>query len=73
MSKKEFMLLEMLIKNKGKVLSKDKLIQNVWDFESDVMPNTVEVFIASLRSKLGKAGCNYIKTVRGFGYKLEPQ
>lgn len=67
-SKKEFALLEYLLRNKGKVVTKEKIISQVWNYESDILPNTVEVFIKYLREKLGK---NVIKTVRGFGYKIE--
>lgn len=68
LSKKEFALLEYLMRNTGKVVSKENIINHVWDYESDILPNTVEVFIGYLRDKLGK---NTIKTVRGFGYKIE--
>lgn len=67
LSKKEFSILEYLMKNKGKVISKDNIISYVWDYDSDVLPNTVEVFVGYLREKIGK---DVIKTVRGFGYKV---
>ncbi len=69
LSKTEFALLEYLMRNKGKVLSKDQIISHVWDYDADVLPNTVEVYIGYLRKKLGRP--DLIKTVRGFGYKLE--
>jgi len=68
LSKTEFSLLEYLIRNAGKVLSKQQIIQHVWDYDADVLPNTVEVYVGYLRKKLGKP--DLIKTVRGFGYKL---
>ena len=55
------------MKNKNKVISKDDMISHVWDYEADILPNTVEVFIKYLRNKLGK---DTIITIRGFGYKL---
>ena len=67
LSKKEYQLLEYLMKNKSNVSSKEDIISHVWDYESNILPNTVEVFIKYLRNKLGK---DVIKTVRGFGYKL---
>ena len=67
LSKKEFQLLEYLMRNKDKVISKDEIISRVWDYDSDILPNTVEVFIKFLRDKLGKST---IKTIRGFGYRL---
>lgn len=69
---KEFSLLEYLIRNQGRPLSKELIISHVWDFDADVLPNTVEVYIKYLRSKVDapfKTGL--IHTVRGFGYKIE--
>lgn len=68
LSKKEYALLEYLLRHKGKVVTKEQIMQNVWDYESDILPNTIEVFIGYLRNKIGK---DAIKTVRGFGYKME--
>jgi two-component system, OmpR family, response regulator len=68
LSRKEFSLLEYLLRHKGKVVSKEQITQNVWDYEADILPNTVEVFIGYLRNKIGK---DLIKTVRGFGYKID--
>jgi len=67
LSKKEFSLLEFLLRHKGKIVTKDQIISSVWDYEADILPNTVEVFVGYLRNKIGK---NIIKTVRGFGYKI---
>lgn len=67
LSKKEYQLLEYFMKNKNKVISKEEIIAHVWDYESNILPNTVEVFVKYLRNKLGN---NIIKTIRGFGYKL---
>lgn len=68
LSKKEFALLEYLLRHKGKVVTKEQIISNVWDYEADILPNTVEVFIGYLRGKIGN---DLIKTIRGFGYKIE--
>jgi len=68
LSRKEFALLEYLMRNAGRVVSKENIIAHVWDYESDILPNTVEVFIGYLRDKIGK---DVIKTMRGFGYKME--
>lgn len=62
---KEFALLEYLLRHAGKVVSKNELITHVWSDEDDVLPNTVEVYVGYLRSKLS-AGA--IRTKRGFGY-----
>lgn len=73
LSAKEYALMEYLLRNKGKVLSKDTIITHVWDFDADILPNTVEVFITYLRGKVDRPfkGEPLIKTVRGFGYKIE--
>lgn len=68
LSKKEYQLLEYLMKNKGKTVSKEDIISHVWNYESDILPNTVEVFIKYLRNKIGE---DLIKTVRGFGYVIK--
>ncbi|HSX43821.1 MAG TPA: response regulator transcription factor [Candidatus Saccharimonadales bacterium] len=73
LSSKEFALLEYMLRNKGRVLSKNNLINHVWDFDADVLPNTVEVFMNYLRTKIDKPfkGPALIQTVRGFGYKVD--
>lgn len=73
LSSKEFALLEYLMRNKNQVLSKNNIISHVWDFDADILPNTVEVFIAYLRAKVDKPfqGRPLVTTVRGFGYKIE--
>ena len=69
---KEYAVLEYLIRNAGKVLSKEQIISHVWDFDADVLPNNVELFIMFLRRKIDKPfGSKLIYTVPGFGYKLE--
>jgi two-component system, OmpR family, response regulator len=69
LSSKEFSLLEYLMRHPGKTIKKAQIISHVWDYDSDVMPNSVEVYIKHLRDKLGKP--DLIKTIRGFGYKIE--
>lgn len=73
LSRKEFALLEYLLRNQGKVVSKDQIINHVWDFDADILPNTVEAFIGSLRRKIDrpfKGKPPLIHTIRGFGYRL---
>jgi DNA-binding response OmpR family regulator len=65
----EFRLLEYLLRHRGEVLSKDRLLDHVWADESRVQHNTVETFIANVRKKIGP-GEAVIKTVRGYGYKV---
>lgn len=72
LSTKEYALLEYLMRNHDKVLSKNNIITHVWNFDANILPNTVEVFIAYLRAKVDKPfkGPGLIRTVRGFGYKI---
>ena len=72
LSAKEFAILEYMMRNPGKILSKNNIISHVWDFDADILPNNVEVFINYLRSKVDKPfkSPNLINTVRGFGYRF---
>jgi DNA-binding response OmpR family regulator len=73
LSKKEFALLEYLLRHKGKILTKEQIINHVWNYDADVLPNTVEVYIGYLRNKIDrpfKGKPRLIHTVRGFGYKI---
>jgi two-component system copper resistance phosphate regulon response regulator CusR len=72
LSTKEYALLEYLMRNQDQVVSKDMIISHVWNFDADILPNTVEVFIAYLRAKVDKpfSGPALIQTVRGFGYRI---
>lgn len=67
---KEFALLEYLMRNPGRMLSKDTLTSHVWDYDADILPNTVEVYVGYLRNKIEKPfkGEPLITTRRGFGY-----
>ena len=73
LSKKEYDLLEYLMRNANKTISKEKIINHVWDFDSDILPNTVEVYMGYLRNKVDKPfkDKKMLQTVRGFGYKIE--
>jgi len=66
----EFKLLEALVLNKNKVLSRDKLLDYLWGTQKAVIDRTIDVHITHLREKLGKAA-KFIKSVRGIGYKFE--
>lgn len=73
LSKREFALLEYMMRHPDQILTKDKIIAHVWNFDADVLPNTVEVYIGYLRNKIDKGFKNkkaLIKTIRGFGYKI---
>lgn len=69
---KEFNLLACLARNKGRVLSKDDLAEQVWDDAYGVSPNTIEVYISFLRGKVDKGHAQpLIHTKHGFGYTLD--
>jgi DNA-binding response OmpR family regulator len=72
LSNKEFALLEYLMRHARTVITKEQIIAHVWDYESDILPNTVEVYIRNLRNKIDQPFTDnpLIHTVRGFGYKL---
>lgn len=69
---KEFELLYYLMLNEGLVLSRDKLMEQVWGVDFEGESRTVDMHIKTLRQKLGPAG-DLIKTVRGVGYKMEAE
>lgn len=72
LSAKEFALLEYMMRNNNRVLPKDTIIAHVWDFDADILPNTVEVYIGYLRNKVDKPfrAPPLIHTQRGFGYRI---
>ncbi len=72
LSKKEFSLLEFLARHKGQVLNIDQITQQVWEYDSDVLPNTAQVYIGYLRKKIDQPfkSSPLIKTIRGFGYQF---
>ena len=72
LTNKEYRLMETLIRNKGILLSTERIMELVWDWDSDAEINVVWAFLSSLRKKLAKIGANVtIKAVRGVGYSLE--
>lgn len=71
LSSKEYALLEYLIRHKNQIIKKEQIINHVWNYDSNILPNSVEVYIKHLRDKIDK---NFpkklIQTIRGFGYKI---
>jgi two-component system alkaline phosphatase synthesis response regulator PhoP len=69
---REFHLLKHLIQNRGRVLSRDQILNKVWGFDYDGTPRTIDNFINKLRQKLERDVANptWIQTVRGTGYKF---
>ena len=73
LSNKEYGLLEYLLRHPNQIVSKDHIIERVWNYDADILPNTVEVYIGYLRTKIDRAfptEQSLIHTIRGFGYKI---
>ena len=66
---KEYQLLCLLMKNRGAVLTRDVLLENIWGYNNESETRTVDVHIRTLRQKLGADGA-LIETVRGVGYRM---
>ena len=72
LSVKEFELLTFFVENKGVALSREKILNNVWNFEYVGDARTIDTHVKKLRSKLGEKG-EFIKTIWGYGYKFETE
>jgi DNA-binding response OmpR family regulator len=72
-SKKEFELLRLFIRNRGRVLSRDQILNHVWGYDYDGTPRTIDNFVQKLREKVEKDPDDpeFIRTVRGVGYLFE--
>jgi DNA-binding response OmpR family regulator len=72
LSLKEYQIMELLMANPKHILAKERIIEKIWGYESDVEYNNIEVYISFLRKKLKAIGSDaQIKTARGIGYSLE--
>ena len=65
---REYKLLELLMRNRGRAVSRDAILQSVWGFDHDVSENNLEVFMRQLRRKVDTSEPKLIQTVRSFGY-----
>ncbi|HMT49113.1 response regulator transcription factor [Dietzia sp. UBA5065] len=68
LTNREYSLLEMLLRHKGETISREQLLESVWGMDFDPGSNIVNVYIRSLRRKIGE---NKVQTVRGVGYRVE--
>jgi DNA-binding response OmpR family regulator len=71
LTSKEFALVEYFLRNAERTVTKDQIMQHVWDYDADILPNTVEVYVGYIRSKIDKAfpdSPTLLHTKRGFGY-----
>ena len=74
LTKNEFLLLEYLVENKGRVLSHEQVIEYVWDLDDEANSNTLAVLVRLVRKKIDMEDePSYIQSVRGIGYKLRDQ
>lgn len=69
LTKKEYMILEYLLRNRGQLIGRNQLLEHAWDRNVDIFTNVVDTHIKNLRKKLGKSG-NIIKTIYGSGYRI---
>lgn len=69
LTKKEYMILEYLLRNKGQLISRNQILEHAWDRNVDIFTNIVDTHIKNLRKKLGKSG-KLIKTIYGSGYRI---
>ena len=66
--------MEYLARHAGRPVSKEQIIAQVWDYDADILPNNIEVYISYLREKVDKPfEDKLIKTVRGLGYKIDEE
>ncbi|WP_069659086.1 response regulator transcription factor [Arcticibacter eurypsychrophilus] len=73
LTQKEFALLEHLLRNKGKVCRRTRIIEKIWDIHFDKDTSVIDVFINALRKKLDDGGkVSFIQTIRGIGYRVNP-
>lgn len=70
---REFALMEYLALNRGKTLTRNMILESVWDRNTSILSNTIDVHISRLRQKLETSGKEYFQTVHAIGYKFEPQ
>lgn len=73
LTQREYRLLEYLVRHARQILTKEQIISYVWEYDSDILPNTVEVYIKKLRNKIDLPfpdSASLLTTIRGFGYRL---
>jgi len=72
LTRREYSLLELLLRNKGRVLTRPRIVEAVWGYDADIEENTLDAFIRLLRNKVEVPDMpRLIRTVRGIGYALE--
>jgi len=69
LTKKEFMILEYLLRYKGQLVSRNQILEHAWDRNVDIFTNIIDTHIKNLKKKLGKSG-RFVKTIYGSGYRI---
>ncbi len=70
---REYQLLELLMSSRGKVLSRTRILNKVWGYDSDPLTNVVDVYVRRLRTKMQwDAENGWIRTIRNYGYRFDP-
>jgi two-component system, OmpR family, alkaline phosphatase synthesis response regulator PhoP len=72
LTRKEFELLSMLVRNAGEIVPRQRLLLEVWGYNHEIRTRTLDVHIRRLRRKLGAYADQYIETIFGIGYRFQP-
>lgn len=67
---KEYELLMYLMENRARVVEREELLDELWDYNAEIETRTLDIHIRTLRQKLGEEGSTYIKTIRSVGYRF---
>ena len=67
---KEYELLSYLVENRARVVNREELLDELWDYNAEIETRTLDIHIRTLRQKLGEEGSSYIKTIRSVGYRF---
>lgn len=70
LTRKEYELLVLLLKKEGRVLSRQYLLETIWEASKEITTRSVDMLVARLRKKLGREGARWIETVQGYGYRI---
>ncbi len=72
LTRKEYELLSLLVRNAGEIIPRDALLWRIWGYSSQIRTRTLDVHIRRLRKKLGTYSEQYIETIFGIGYRFQP-
>jgi two-component system alkaline phosphatase synthesis response regulator PhoP len=72
LTRKEYELLSLLVRNAGEIIPRDALLWKIWGYSAQIRTRTLDVHIRRLRKKLGGYSEQYIETIFGIGYRFQP-